>query len=931
MHSGCCAPGAPDLPALATDSSASAGTFWRLLRGFVTMLIFAAAGPSQAADAATNGECKPNPFGERELFLRGGFNHWRADDEHRFDYRCDRFSLVARLRGAQQFKIADDNWSADADLGGTLSALQLRGAALEHVFDRDSRLTLTMSQPPSLRIDPCQDAPFGETTLFLRGSMNNWTALDRYAFQFHCDAYYLNIDLAGEHEFKVADAAWTVRTTLVGGNAQGDGVAMATAETGQPNIRRAFNGAHTLRLAFDKSGATLALGPRSFRDGAAEPITDPVARGVRFDSRSIAHKAPFGAVSAGSEVCYRLLAPVGVTRATLVLETRTLTGNQEVLDYTPWQRIDMAASAADGGRQRWAACARFDAPGIYGYHFVLDIGGRQYVFQNNADTVFWTREAGTMGAGEIAAMPTSARRIRRYRQTVFAADFAVPAWARDVVWYYIFPDRFRNGNRANDPRPGRDRYHDGSVEFHANWNDKPWRPGTGDGSDALHNNDFFGGDLAGITEKLDDIADLGANAIYMTPIFRAASNHKYDTADYRSIDPAFGSDAEFDRLIAEAGRRGIRVVLDASLNHVGADSMYFDRYGNFGGKGAFAGGKPNPASPYADWFRIDAAQTDPDKQYHGWGGVKDLPEIDKRSASFRDFAHRAPDSVMKRWLDRGTAGWRMDVAPWVPDDFWREWRREIKRHRPDALTVAETWFDASKYFVGDMFDSTMNYIFRNAVLEYANGGDATKLYANIELMREAYPPQAFYALMNLTSTHDQARSLHVFGADAPGGGEAALRLAKQRLRLATFFQMIFPGAPAVYYGDEVGVGGGDDPYNRGTYPWRDLGGVPDEALRADFKRMIGWRREHAILRHGSIGAPLHLDAHVIVLHRVLGGQHALVVMNNDTQPRKIDVTLPAGVAAGKFRRIDVNATAGANGGRVTLDVPSLGGALYLSE
>jgi cyclomaltodextrinase len=201
----------------------------------------------------------------------------------------------------------------------------------------------------------------------------------------------------------------------------------------------------------------------------------------------------------------------------------------------------------------------------------------------------------------------------------------------------------------------------------------------------------------------------------MTPIFRAASNHKYDTADYRNVDPAFGSNADFERLTREAARRGMRVIPDTSLNHTGSDSIYFDRYGNFGGQGAFAGGRVNAASPYASWYRFDTRQPTP--QAVPGLGRRDRPaRTGQGQPCVAQFAYGAPDSVMKLWLDRGASGWRMDVAPWVSDDFWREWRAAIKAHRPDALTVAETWFDASKYFLGDMFDSTMNYIFRNAVL-----------------------------------------------------------------------------------------------------------------------------------------------------------------------------------------------------------------------
>lgn len=666
---------------------------------------------------------------------------------------------------------------------------------------------------------------------------------------------------------------------------------------------------------------------------AALPAPDPVAASLSYDSRRIEHKSPFGAAPAGSSVDFSLSAAPGIERATLVIEKRRLEGDQEVLEYREVARLTMAkaARAAQGGRERWQASYRFADASVYGYWFEVAVGDNTYVVENNDNTLPWTKEKGNNGPAVVIGKPAAAKDIRRFRHSAYLPAFKVPEWAQDTVYYYIFPERFRNGDRSNDPRPGVQRYQDRDIEFHADWNSKPWKPGSGDGSDGAYNNDFYGGDLAGIIEKLDYIRDLGANAIYMTPVFKAASNHKYDTADYRNIDPAFGGNADFVRLAEEAGKRGIRVIPDTSLNHVGSDSIYFDRYGNHGGKGAFAGSRIRPDSPYAGWFTFDKTQSDPDKQFRIWLSALDLPELDKASPGFRRFAYGAPDSVMKLWLDRGAAGWRMDVAPWVPDDFWREWRTAIKAHKPDALTIAETWFDSSKYLLGDTFDSTMNYIFRNTVLEYAAGGKAGALYANLEYLREVYPPQAFHALMNLLSTHDQPRSLHVFGYADDNTDPAAIALAKQRLRLAVFFQMTFPGSPAIYYGDEVGVTGGEDPYNRATYPWADRGGKPDLALLAEFKTLVGLRREHAVLRRGSLEAPLFSDDHVVVLLRRLDRNWAVTATNNSTLPRTVTVTLPEAAATAEFSDALSGAKHGAVQGALTFTVPALYGAALIGR
>ncbi len=872
--------------------------------------------------------CRPDPLQGRSLYLRGTFNSWNAVETQKFTWACHRWELVTRLQGEHAFKLADEGWSADADFGqGAGSALTLRGPEIKRRFSGTYRMSLRMTQDktPELQIEACPaPAPLGDTVLFLRGTINNWAALDDFAFQYSCDAYYLNLKAQGRHEFKVADAGWKDTSTF------------GASADDKANFAFDFDGEHTLRLAFPQSAEdrrarpVLTLGPKTFADPNARAVQDPVALSLQFDSRAARHKQPFGAVKAGSDVSFTVTAAPGVQRLTLVIEKRRLEGNQEVLDYTEVARLPMQPGLM-GVRTRFTASHRFADMAVYGYWFEALIDGRRFVLQNNSDAVFWTREKGSGGSAAVAEMPASAKTIRRFRQTVYAPDFKVPDWAPDIVYYYVFPERFRNGDKRNDPKPGVTRYRNVGVEVHKAWTERPFKPGTGDGGDAHFNNDFFGGDLAGLVDKLDDIRELGANTIYMTPVFQAGSNHKYDTADYRVIDPAFGTNEDFERLTREAARRGIRVIPDTSLNHTGSDSVYFNRYGNFATRGAFNQGRIDPASPYASWYSFKPDEKDPDKQYRGWVGVTDLPELDKNSPAVRDFFYRDKDAVMKLWLDRGAAGWRMDVAPWVPDDFWREWRAAIKAHRPDALTVAETWFDASKYFLGDMFDSTMNYIFRNVVLDYAAGGKARALYPNIELMREAYPPQAFYALMNLLSTHDQARALHHFGWHDDTQDPAVIARAKQRLLLAVFWQMTFPGAPTVYYGDEVGVTGGDDPYNRATYPWPDEGGKPDLALRAEFKRLIALRNTHAVLRRGSIEAPLYIDDEVIVWLRRHEGQVALVAVNNALQARQLSLSLPADLAGATLADADDGGVLTAGPGPLRLQVPALAGKIWLKR
>lgn len=796
------------------------------------------------------------------------------------------------------------------------------------------------SSPPAAKAasaSPCRPAPF-TAPLFLRGSITNWALRDDMRLQYRCDGYVLNVEASGTHEFKIADGPFAPAHSFGAASRDEADVKAGVAknlDTGTnvrwlANLRFAFSGAQTLHLRFGADGAaTLTIGPHDFDDPASAPVDDPVARSLQFDSRDANDKAPFGAVTAGSEVAFTLAAAPGVTSATLVVEKRRLEGPQDVVEYAEIARVPLTRGN-DGAGERWRGAYRFAEIGVYGYYFIVQTGGRTFLYQNNADPIYWTRELGSNGRG-IATGVGDAQFIRRFRQTVYRADYAVPEWARDAVFYYIFPERFRNGDKRNDPKPGPDTYHDKSVEVHANWLDKPWLPRSRDGSDDLYGNDFYGGDLAGIAQKLDYIRALGANTLYLTPIFSAASNHKYDAADYRNVDPHFGSNADFERLARAAKQRGIRIVLDASLNHTGTDSIYFDRWAKWPGLGAFDGGRIQPQSPYADWYAFDPTQSDPDRQYHGWAGAHDLPELNKASPSFRAFAYGAPDSIMNLWLDRGASGWRMDVAPWVPDDFWREWRTAVKAHRPDALTICETQFEASKFFLGDEFDATMNYVFRNAVEDFANGIDARRAYRAIELMRELYPPQSFYAQMNLLSTHDSARALFDFGWRDEHADAGTIALAKQRLRLAVFFQMTFPGAPAVLYADEAGVTGGDDPFNRVTYPWADLGGKPDAILLADYRKLIRMRHEHAVLRHGSIDAPIHLDEHLIVQLRRDGDTWAIVAMNNDRVPREFEIALPTELRGRTFSDSASGHKVAAAGERLHATVPALAGLLLESR
>lgn len=899
-------------------------------------------------DMGENG-CIDNPFGTTEIYARGGFNSWNALEAQKMNFLCNRFELVAEIDGDYPFKIADAGWSSTTDFGsgpagdtlttGVALPVVLQGSNLNYSFSGLQKLVLDVSSSataPTLTINSCGEAPFSET-LYVRGGFNSWGAGTDSALTWYCDAYFVNVEATGGYEFKIADAGWGATTSFGGDTPTTVTAGTATALTSDDakgastsNLSFTFDGAHTVKLSFDANGTPqLVISDEYFVDPGKQSVTDPIALSAAFDSRDLANKTPFGAVEAGTAINFSFTALPGISAASLVIEGRTLEGNQEVLEYSPLTEVAMT-KAVDGDQERWSASYTFPNVLVYGYYFKFTIGEENYVLQNNKTSIYWTLEKGAGGEAMVAFEPADSTTIRRYRQTSYKPGFTVPEWSKDAVYYYIFPERFRNGDSSNDPAPGVDTYLDQAVEFHSNWMDRPYRPDSGDGSDANYNNDFFGGDLAGIIEKLDYLKELGVNTLYINPIFEAPSNHKYDTANYKLVDDNFGTNAQFQQLTAAATAKGIRIVLDTSLNHTGSDSSYFDRYGKYDGIGAFENGVIRQDSPFYTWYEFYPDGATPEEQYNGWVGVSTLPDL-MESDSWRAYAYRDEDSVTKMWLDMGLSGWRMDVAPWVSDDFWREWRVAVKTHSPDAVTIAETWFDASKHLLGDQFDSTMNYIFRNATLEFANGGDAGAVYQNFELMRENYPQEAFYALMNLLSSHDAARSLHQFGYTDSNNSPAVMAEAKQRLLLAVLFQMSYPGAPAIFYGDEVGVTGGEDPYNRAPYPWADKGGNPDLELLQTFKQYIAMRSAHPVLRHGSLDAPVLTDANRIVLVRKHGASMAITAFSNADSALATSLLLPEFAGKTLTDAVDGSAVTVGVDGVVNFTIPALSGRILIAD
>ena len=581
-----------------------------------------------------------------------------------------------------------------------------------------------------------------------------------------------------------------------------------------------------------------------------------------FDSRSESCKKPYGAVPCGTAVSYtvRPLRREGWSRCVLVTQ-REFSGQTA--------ELDLPCTGQDGDRNRFSGIFSAPAePELVWYWFRL--------FREDGSSILLDRSGYHGGEN-----------VQSWQLTVYE-ESSTPAWFGCGVVYQIFPDRFC---RLELPDPAG---MVGSRTIHENWSDLPdWRP---DAQGEVRNCDFFGGSLQGILSKLDDLADFGVTVLYLNPVFESASNHRYNTADYRAIDPMLGTEDDFHHLCQEAKRRGIRVILDGVFNHTGSQSRYFNADGFYSDTGA----AQSPDSPYYHWYSFHPWPAD----YDAWWGIRTLPAVREDAPDYRDFIIRGQDSVVRHWLRAGASGWRLDVADELPDDFIREIRTAMEETAPDSFLLGEVWEDATtkiaysmrrRYLLGQELHGVMNYPFRTALIAYLLGGDADEFREALESLRENYPPHAFYSLMNFLSTHDTPRILTVLGADhVPDSKEeravfrlssARRQLGLKRLRLAALVLFTFPGAPTVYYGDEAGMEGWEDPFNRAGYPW----GQEDSELKSFFSSLVHLRREQPALQTGQLHWRWTAGS-LLVFARELDGQLLTTVVNAADTPQTL--TLP---------------------------------------
>ncbi len=572
---------------------------------------------------------------------------------------------------------------------------------------------------------------------------------------------------------------------------------------------------------------------------------------ILFDSKKAEFKAPFGCVAPGQTVTLHLHIPTAVSawKVEIVVCYE---------DGSPARYHEMYRIEQRGAYDIYEGDFSLFAPGLHFYYFQIHAPhGMFRLFKQGDDT--------NMEEGDL------------WQISCISPDFTTPDWAKGAIIYQIFPDRFHRSGKCNLAG----KLHPYTI--HRHWDeDVDWAP---DENGIVHNNDFFGGNFRGITEKMDYIASLGTGIIYLNPIGKAFSNHRYDTGDYKIPDPMLGTEADFRDMCDAAHARGMKVILDGVYSHTGSNSLYFDREGTFGGNGAYC----RQDSPFYHWYTFYQWPNN----YHSWWNFDTLPTVNKMHPDFIRYVITDEDSVVAHWMKLGADGFRLDVADELPDEFIRMIHDRIREINPEALLMGEVWEDASnktaynhrrRYFTNAELDSIMNYPFRTAILNFMRGRDDGRGFKETVMsIVENYPSQVVACNMNLLGTHDTPRILTALVDDFDGSREEKahrhlsrnqMEVARDRLMMASFLQYTLPGCPSLYYADETCMEGYKDPFNRRTYPW----GREDTEILGHFRCLGKLRTRNIALRLGDIRFTVASDRH-LAYTRSAQGQTLSIYVN----------------------------------------------------
>ena len=583
-----------------------------------------------------------------------------------------------------------------------------------------------------------------------------------------------------------------------------------------------------------------------------------------FDCFNTEFKHPFGALRRGQPSVFNVRIPkhMQVTGLMLVI-------------FRPGYKerfIDLSLQDESGDDNVYSCVFTPNNVGLHHYYFTCTLDGRRRYIKRTGASV------GVFEGEEL------------FQLTVFDENLYTPAFVRGGIMYQIFPDRFAKSGVKHENVPA-DRI------IRDDWYGTPYyRP---DEKGVVRNNDYFGGDLRGIIEKLPYIHDLGVTVLYLNPIFESHENHRYNTANYEKIDPLLGTEEDFVELCEKAKELGIDIILDGVFSHTGADSIYFNKFGRYG---EHTGAYRDKNSPYFPWYSFIGY---PDT-YDSWWGITTLPNVNENNEQYTNYIC-GDGGILQKWIKLGARGWRLDVADELPDEFLDNLNVAVKKMGDDKIIYGEVWEDASnkesygvrrRYLIGGQLDSVMNYPFKEAILNYVKYANARQFVDSIMTILDHYPKPAIDMLMNFLSTHDTERALTRLGGEDVGwhdkdwqceryldGAQYLYGIAL--LKCAMVLQFFLPGIPSVYYGDEAGMEGYRDPFNRRCYPW----GRENTELIEFTKQLSKVRKGTRAFEQGEMKF-IECDDNVCVFIRYdkITRDAAIIYLNKSTKGRSFEIS-----------------------------------------
>lgn len=581
-----------------------------------------------------------------------------------------------------------------------------------------------------------------------------------------------------------------------------------------------------------------------------------------FNSRKKEYKSQISAIAVDEQVKFRLVVPRCIKCSCARLAV--FKDNESTVYYNMFW-----AGMCGESHEYWEIHFSATTAGLYFYHFELETPWGNSLVKNVGN-----------GEGDLNAEGTE------FQQTVYEKDFKTPDFLKGGLIYQIFPDRFYNSKTPKKNVP--------ESRVMRKWGEEPyWQESQMNG---IWNNDYFGGDLKGVEEKLEYLSGLGVSCIYLNPIFEAHSNHRYDTADYEKIDSLLGDESDLESLCKKAHGLGISVILDGVFSHTGCDSKYFNMYNRYNTVGAYN----SKSSPYFSWYKF----TDYPNGYKSWWGIKLLPEVSEEDEGYREYIC-GKNGILRRWLRLGISGWRLDVADELPDVFLDDLRKAVKEENENAVIIGEVWEDATnkfaygerrRYLLGGQLDSVMNYPFADAILNYVKFGNAQAFMSAIMSIIENYPPCVVNVLMNHIGTHDTERAITRLAGESAQGKDRSWQHSHNQLsdydylkgvsmmKLASLIQYTLPGVPSLYYGDEAGMQGMKDPFNRACFPWDNI----NKELYKWYKRLGEIRRGCKAFKEGSF-EPLYAADGAIAYVRRSEENSVLTAVNNSNSELQIPV------------------------------------------